>query len=169
MDFHILIAQRKESYEGEYGLEDLGSMTEYEESDNPAYLPDTEAEMRATGEFDRMARITIELDEDAIKARLEQDEPLAWQDTPQPKEQLGVRVLFGVRKGTYAGQYGLESFASMDEYGVDANPDYLLDKAKEAVESKEFASLGFVDIGIDSAQLKAILYPEAKPVSASLL
>lgn len=70
MDLHILFAQRKQRYAGEYGPEALASMTEYEYSDNPDYLPLQQAEYEKSGEFERLQIITLKTDEEAILQRL---------------------------------------------------------------------------------------------------
>lgn len=111
MYLHILIGQRREDYPGQYGLEDLGSMTEYDVDVNPAYLRDREVEIRSSGEFDRLAWVRAEVDEDAVDAEL----------------------------------------------------------ADAAVASREFAALGFVDLSLELAAVRAILYPEDRPLPATLL
>lgn len=66
MDLHVLMAQRKESYPGEYGPEALACMTEYGYSDNPEWLNNKKAEARATGEFESVEIVRLAVDEKAI-------------------------------------------------------------------------------------------------------
>ncbi|MFY0990896.1 hypothetical protein [Halomonas sp. C05BenzN] len=83
MLLHLLIGQRHQAYPGQYGIEDLGAMTEYDAESNPEYLRDREAEMRGSSEFDRLAWISAEVDEDAVEARLARDDALAsYRDEP---------------------------------------------------------------------------------------
>lgn len=169
MYLHILIGQRREDYPGQYGLEDLGSMTEYDVDVNPAYLRDREVEIRSSGEFDRLAWVRAEVDEDAVDAELARDDALEPDWIATPAKGFGIRFLFGRRRGHYPGEYGLESVASMDEYGLEHNPDYLAEQADAAVVSREFAALGFVDLSLELAAVRAILYPEDRPLPATLL
>ena len=169
MLLHLLIGQRHEAYPGQYGIEDLGAMTEYDAESNPEYLRDREAEMRGSGEFDRLSWISAEVDEDAVDARLARADALAPGGLDAPAGGVGFRVLFGRRRGSYPGEFGLEAVASMDEYGLDGNPDYLTEQADAAVDSGEYAVLGFVDLSLELAPVRAILYPEARPLAATLI
>ncbi len=67
MDLMILMAQRKESYPGEYGPEALACMTEYDDSDNPDYLAEKKAEAIASGDFENVELIRISVDGKAIE------------------------------------------------------------------------------------------------------
>lgn len=60
MKLHVLFAQRKERYPGEYAPESLACMTEYEQDENPEYLPAEQAKAEASGEFRSTAVVTLE-------------------------------------------------------------------------------------------------------------
>lgn len=169
MLLYLLIAQRNVSYPGEFGMETLAVISEYDKEGNEAYIPDTYALMLISGEFERLAWVTATVNENEIDARLEKDNALDWHGEPRPKGQYGVRVLFALRNGRYPGEYGLEALTAMDEYALSDNPDYLQEQAQEAIKSKDFSSLGYVDIGLDQPALKAMLYPESVPLCATLL
>lgn len=168
MQFYVLIAQRKESYPGEYALEDLGSATEHDADNNGEYMPDTEEKAHDSGDFDRLAWITVEMEEDALLAKITKPEAITWRDTPRPEGKLVIRCLFTQPKCDYPGQYGLTVFDSMDEYGVDSNPDYLINKLKEAQDSNDYSALGFVDIAIDEQEIRSILCPERKALPVTV-
>ena len=57
---HVLFAQRKERYHGEYAPESLACMTEYGQDENPEYLPAEQAKAEASGEFRSTAVVTLE-------------------------------------------------------------------------------------------------------------
>ena len=169
MELYVILAQRKCDYPGEFGLEDLGSMTEYDHEANDAYLAETLEKARASGEFDRLACITLDVDEEQIRTLLagqERTERVSLTDVMNP---LGLTVLFGQRTGSYPGEYGLEAIASMTDYDVDANPDYLAEQKHEAQASDDFDVIGFVDLEVDEDAVRSILYPEAKSLSAAVL
>lgn len=60
MKLHVLFAQRKERYPGEYAPESLTCMTEYEQDENPDYLPAEQEKAEASGEFRSTAVVTLE-------------------------------------------------------------------------------------------------------------
>lgn len=67
IDIHVLLGQRKERYKGEYGLEALTCMTEHDQENNPDYLPEQLEKYEATHEFDALAVVRLQVDEDAIR------------------------------------------------------------------------------------------------------
>jgi len=70
MELFVLMAQRNESYAGEYGLEALGCATEYDCESNPDYLPELEQTNRASGEFSALSLVCFTVDEKQIRALL---------------------------------------------------------------------------------------------------
>lgn len=70
MDLYVLIGQRKERYEGEYGMEALAAATEADRDGNPEYLGDCLQENRDSGEFDALAIVTLKVSGDAVRAVL---------------------------------------------------------------------------------------------------
>lgn len=70
MKIHLLIGQRKQRYEGEYGLEALACMTEHDHEENPDYLPQEQQKTSAGGEFDRVGIVTLSASEKEIRAIL---------------------------------------------------------------------------------------------------
>lgn len=70
MELYVLIGQRKERYEGEYGLEALAAATEADRDGNPEYLGDCLEDNRSSGEFDALAIVTLKVSGDAVRAIL---------------------------------------------------------------------------------------------------
>jgi hypothetical protein len=70
MDLFVLMAQRKERYEGEYGLEALAVMSEADDEGNPDYLRDKLKEHKSGTEFEAVAIIRLTVSEAAIHAVL---------------------------------------------------------------------------------------------------
>ena len=66
MDLYVIIGKRKESYPGEYGIEALGSMTEYDADANFEWLESEAKKHRSTGEFYKVEVIKLEVSEKAI-------------------------------------------------------------------------------------------------------
>lgn len=66
MDVFLLIAQRKETYPGEYAPEALECMDEYGYSENPEWLDEKKAAAQATGEFERVEIMRLAVDSRAI-------------------------------------------------------------------------------------------------------
>lgn len=71
MKLHVLFAQRKERYSGEYGLEALEIQTEYDAEDNPAYLPKALEKHQATQEFEALAVVDLDVNEAEIRKALQ--------------------------------------------------------------------------------------------------
>ncbi len=81
---------------------------------------------------------------------------------------MNVFVLFGQRKCTYPGEYGLEALACMDEYGHSENPDYLEDERSKYEENQEFDRLSILKLSVSEQDVRSALYPESAPISASV-
>lgn len=61
MKFHVLYAQRKERYKGEYAPEVLAAIDENGQSDNPEYMLDRKLKAIATNEFESVVVVTMEV------------------------------------------------------------------------------------------------------------
>lgn len=70
MELHVLIGQRKERYEGEYGMEALAVASDADMDGNPEYMPDQLQEHRDSGEFDALAIVTLRVSGEAVRAAL---------------------------------------------------------------------------------------------------
>lgn len=70
MDLYVLMGQRKERYEGEYGMEALAVASEADMDGNPEYMGDQMQEHRDSGEFDALAIVTLKVSGDAVRAAL---------------------------------------------------------------------------------------------------
>jgi hypothetical protein len=70
MKIHVIIAQRKCSYQGEYGIEALHCMSEHEYSENPQFLIDGLERHRANGEFDSVEIVDLDVSEQDLRAVL---------------------------------------------------------------------------------------------------
>jgi hypothetical protein len=66
MKLYVLFAQRKERYEGQYGLEALAVMTEYDADANPDYLAEQKSLALKTDDFDSLEIVTIRVHENEV-------------------------------------------------------------------------------------------------------
>ena len=73
---------------------------------------------------------------------------------------MKIKVLFGQKHGDYEGQHVPEALEVQDEYGYDANLDFLYDKISEYRKDSNFDYLNIVNINIDDEELKKILHPQ---------
>jgi hypothetical protein len=71
---YVLFAQRKQRYNGQYGIEVLAATDEFSSEDNPDWIRDTKAENEATGDFESLAVVTLEVSEAEIRKRLTPEE-----------------------------------------------------------------------------------------------
>jgi hypothetical protein len=67
MILYILFIQRKERYQGEYGIEAVEIMDEYSYVDNPDYLDEKLKEYRNQKDIDETKIIEIAIDENEIQ------------------------------------------------------------------------------------------------------
>jgi len=70
MKLFVVMAQRKQRYEGEYGLEALAVMSEADQEQNPQYLEDVIEEHRNGGNFEAVSIIRLDVSENAVRAIL---------------------------------------------------------------------------------------------------
>ena len=70
MELLVVMAQRKERYEGEHAPEALAVITEYGDDDNPEYLQDMLSENRESDEFVAVEIVRLKVDDDALMAAL---------------------------------------------------------------------------------------------------
>lgn len=70
MDLYVLMGQRKERYEGEYGMEALAIASEADMDSNPEYMGEQMQEYRGSGEFDALAIVTLKVSGEAVRAIL---------------------------------------------------------------------------------------------------
>jgi hypothetical protein len=70
MKIHVVVAQRKCAYQGEYGIEAIACMSEYEYSDNPEYLKGELVKARKSGEFDSVEIVELDVNEKDLTAIL---------------------------------------------------------------------------------------------------
>ena len=70
MEIILAMAQRKCSYEGEYGPECLAAMTEYESSEKAAYIEDAINNGLKSGEFASVQQIVLTVNDKSIDAAL---------------------------------------------------------------------------------------------------
>jgi hypothetical protein len=84
-------------------------------------------------------------------------------------ERMELFVLIGQRRENYPGEYGMEALACATEYDMDGNPDYLPEEKEKYEASDEFEALAIATLNVDETALKAILFPEAKPIPAEVV
>lgn len=82
---------------------------------------------------------------------------------------MKIHVIVGQRKCHYDGEYGLEALACMSEYEFSDSPEYLMEELAKARKSNEFDSVEIVELDVNEKQLRDILFPANKVVSAALV
>lgn len=70
MKLYVLFAQRKGRYDGQYGIEVLAATDEYSSEDDPEWINNAKSENEATGEFESLAIVTLEVSEAEVRKRL---------------------------------------------------------------------------------------------------
>ena len=70
MKLHVLFAQRKERYPGEYAPEALTCITEYGQDENPDYLACEQENAEASDEFTSTAVVTLEFSDEELERLL---------------------------------------------------------------------------------------------------
>lgn len=70
MELLVLIGQRKQRYEGEYALEALAVIDDIGDSDNPDYMRDELTKHTKTAEFDALAVVRLDVNENAVRGVL---------------------------------------------------------------------------------------------------
>ena len=70
MDLYIIMAQRKESYPGQFAPEALDVADEWCQDDNPDWLRERLEHHRNSNEFEAVEVIRLTVDMDAIQRRL---------------------------------------------------------------------------------------------------
>jgi len=73
---HVLFAQRKERYPGQYGPEALTCITEYGQDENPEYLASEQASAEASDEFTSTAVVTLEFSDKELERLLSPTPPV---------------------------------------------------------------------------------------------
>lgn len=74
MLIHVLFAQRKEAYEGEYAPEALAVMTDNDHSCNPEYLHTEKEKADESQEFENTVILGISVSDAAVMQALRPDE-----------------------------------------------------------------------------------------------
>lgn len=59
MKVMVLFAQRKEAYAGQYAPEALNCITESDHADNPEFITEAKAQAIASGEFEAVVIVTL--------------------------------------------------------------------------------------------------------------
>lgn len=70
MKIHILMGQRKCDFPGQYAPEARGCMDEYGNTENPDYLIDERLSAEASGDFERVVIITLDVSSAAVMSAL---------------------------------------------------------------------------------------------------
>lgn len=68
MKIKVLFGQRKGQYEGEYGIDAIECMSEYELEENPEFMNERRKALEGVGDFEGIALVDLEVDETAIRA-----------------------------------------------------------------------------------------------------
>lgn len=77
MKLFVLLGSRKGNYPDQYAPEALAVTDEFSSEDNPEWITDMKKEKEATGEFDALVVIALEVSDVAIKRRLQpEDNPI---------------------------------------------------------------------------------------------
>jgi hypothetical protein len=70
MRVHILFGQRQQKYQGQYAPEALAVMDEYGYEENPTWIQDMFDSNKATGDFEALDIIVVEIPTYEIQKRL---------------------------------------------------------------------------------------------------
>lgn len=81
---------------------------------------------------------------------------------------MKVYVIFGQRKESYPGQFGLEALVCMSEHENEENSSYLPDTLQEKRDSDEFSSVAIVTLEVNATSIRKILQPELTAISAAV-
>lgn len=88
MNIYVLFGQRKEHYNGEYGLEALAVASESDEDSNPEYMQEQLTKYRESDEFSSLAIITLKAKEGDIRRCLTPSNIVEAQVSSLPADQL---------------------------------------------------------------------------------
>jgi len=66
----LIIPQRHNRYDGEYGPEIIDAVDEFTDEENPDYLQEKFEQTKKSSEFDRVTLLQIEIPDEAIKNAL---------------------------------------------------------------------------------------------------
>lgn len=70
MKLYVLFGQRKEDYEGQFGVEALYCASEYDMDENPEYLHKKKELQQRNEDFEALEIVTLEVNEAEIEAIL---------------------------------------------------------------------------------------------------
>lgn len=87
MKLYVLFGQRKENYPGQYAPEALECIDEWGMEDNGAWIGDKKREFEATGEFESLVIVPLEMDGAALMQRLRPPVPPALSTTMLESEE----------------------------------------------------------------------------------
>lgn len=82
---------------------------------------------------------------------------------------MNLYVLFGQRICSYPNEYALEALACASQADMDGNPEYIPEQEAKHKASKEFDRLAVVTLNVSESDIRAIMYPENKPVAATVV
>ena len=82
---------------------------------------------------------------------------------------MNLYVLFGQRICSHPGEYALEALACATQADMDGNPDYIPEQEAKYTASKEFDRLAVITLNVSENDIRAIMYPENKPVAATVV
>ena len=82
---------------------------------------------------------------------------------------MKLQVLFGQRICRYPGQYAIEAVGSIDEFSLEDNPQYLINKKIEMEATKEFDRLAILTLDVPYETVEKMLYPEETPIKVDII
>jgi hypothetical protein len=82
---------------------------------------------------------------------------------------MNLFVLFGQRICDYPGEYALEAIACASEADMDGNPEYLPEQKAKYEATKEFERLAVVTLSVKESDIRAIMFPENKALTATVI
>jgi len=74
-----------------------------------------------------------------------------------------LTCLFAQRVCSYEGEFAPELITAVDEYTMDANPEYVLDEVRKAeANTTEFSAVAVVNVEVDFEAIERALHPTTK-------
>jgi hypothetical protein len=82
---------------------------------------------------------------------------------------MDIFILVGQRKCRYEGEYAPEVLEAIDQFGNDANPDFLIDAKRRLTLTEEFDALSVVKVRVPSQAITDALFPASKAIPGEVV
>ena len=82
---------------------------------------------------------------------------------------MKLYVLFGQRKESYEGEYGLEALECMSEADYESNAEFIEKSFEKQVAGNEFKYLAILTFDVNEGDIRRQLNPTFLPIPAAVL